>query len=189
MKAYLESFQIFTPEQIEEALSYAQLRHLAKGEFLIREGSISREVAFLQSGILRSFYHNHDSEEVTYCFPYPRTFVTAYSSFISGGPSNENIQAISEVELLVIPKTKVDEIVERDISWLRFMKIIAEEQYMDLERRIFLLQREKAEKRYADLLENRPEYILQIPLQYVASYLGITPRHLSRLRKDLVNKS
>ncbi|MNL38520.1 hypothetical protein D3C87_1607400 [compost metagenome] len=64
--------------------------------------------------------------------------------------------------------------------------MIAEQQYLELENRLFLFQKEKAKERYIDLLKNQPLYVQQIPLQYLASYLGITPRHLSRLRKEIV---
>ncbi|MNY26270.1 hypothetical protein D3C86_1601080 [compost metagenome] len=64
--------------------------------------------------------------------------------------------------------------------------MIAEQQYLELEKRLFLFQKEKAKKRYMDLLENQPDYVQQIPLQYLASYLGITSRHLSRLRREIV---
>ncbi|MNT98592.1 hypothetical protein D3C72_2412100 [compost metagenome] len=58
-------------------------------------------------------------------------------------------------------------------------------QYLELEKRLFIFQKDKAKKRYIDLLENQPGYVQKIPLQYLASYLGITPRHLSRLRKEI----
>jgi len=65
------------------------------------------------------------------------------------------------------------------------LKVVAEQQYIELEKRIFKLQKDNASKRYADLIKHQPEYILKIPLQYLASYLGITQRHLSRIRKEI----
>lgn len=70
-------------------------------------------------------------------------------------------------------------------NWIKFFKNVAELEYVNLEKRLFLLQRESAEKRYQDLLENQPEYLKLIPLHYLASYLGVTQRHLSRIRKNL----
>ena len=87
---------------------------------------------------------------------------------------------------MIIPKEKIESLGESSINWMKFQKIIAELQYIELENRIFLLQKEKASLRYEVLLKSHPEFIKHIPLNYLASYLGITQRHLSRLRKELV---
>ena len=71
-------------------------------------------------------------------------------------------------------------------NWIKVQKYFAEQMYIELERRIFSYQKEKAKERYQQLIEKYPEYIEQIPLQYLASYLNITPRHLSRIRSELV---
>lgn len=68
---------------------------------------------------------------------------------------------------------------------MKFLKMIAEQEYLELEKRFFQMQRDSAAKRYASLLYNQPNYIQEIPLQYLASYLGITQRHLSRIRKEI----
>lgn len=63
--------------------------------------------------------------------------------------------------------------------------MIAEEQYLELEKRVFQLQKETASQRYANLIKDHPEFIQQLPLHYLASYLGITQRHLSRIRNQI----
>ena len=72
-------------------------------------------------------------------------------------------------------------------NWLKFFKLIAEQEYIKMEKRVFLLQKESAEKKYKDLLLNQPEYLQSIPLNFLSSYLGITQRHLSRIRKAITN--
>ena len=84
-----------------------------------------------------------------------------------------------------MPKHKIDNLALKNQNWVRFLKIVAEQQYIELEKRIFQLQKNNALQRYADLIKNQPEYIQNIPLQYLASYLGITQRHLSRIRRDM----
>lgn len=185
IKAFLTSFQILTPAEIEHFESLLIKRQLKKGSFFISEGKFSTEVAFINTGILRSFFSPESGEEITYCISFPNSLMAAYSAFITGLPTVENIQAIADSELLIIQKHDVDKLLESSPNWVRFFKIIAEQQYLELEKRLFLFQKEKAKKRYMDLLENQPNYVLQIPLQYLASYLGITPRHLSRLRKEI----
>lgn len=185
IKEFLKSFQVLTLPEIEGFETLLIKRQLKKGDFFVSEGKFSKEVAFINNGALRSFFTPESGEEITYCITFPNTFMAAYSAFITGLPTQENIQAVVDSELLVIQKTDVDKLLETSPNWIRFFKIIAEQQYLELEKRLFLFQKEKAKKRYADLLENQPDYVQQIPLQYLASYLGITPRHLSRLRREV----
>jgi CRP-like cAMP-binding protein len=186
MKEYLKSFNLLTEDEIEMFLSKAEVNNLERGEYFIREGAICNTVAFVESGILRSFYTTPEGEEMTYCISFQNSFMTAYSSYISGLPTIENIQAITPVRLLLLKKKDIEQISETSTNVLRFAKIMAENEYMELERRVFSYQRESARERYENLLLTRPEYIEQIPLKYLASYLGITPRHLSRLRAELI---
>ncbi|WP_316748402.1 Crp/Fnr family transcriptional regulator [Pedobacter gandavensis] len=185
MHDFLISFQLFSPAEIDEVVGMMKPKKLQKGDFFIAEGKTCKEVAFLNRGILRTFFRAETGVETTYCINFPGVLTTAYSSFITGNPTIENIQALVPVELLVIQKTDIDHLSNTNPNWSKFLKIIAEQQYLELEKRVFQFQQEKAKKRYLDLLENQPVYVQQIPLQYLASYLGITPRHLSRLRNEL----
>ena len=99
----------------------------------------------------------------------------------------DNIQALTDVSLMVIPKNEIDRLEKASINWMKLLKVMAEQSYINLEKRIFMLQKEKAEVRYQNLLENDPTLLLEVPLNYLASYLGITQRHLSRIRKALTN--
>jgi len=98
----------------------------------------------------------------------------------------ENVQAITPVRLLLLQKKDIAQISGTSTNWLKFEKLMAEKEYLELEKRVFSYQRESARERYGNLLLTRPEYIEQIPLKYLASYLGITPRHLSRLRAEMI---
>lgn len=186
LRDYFESFGIFSEEDIQQALPLFKEKTLKKSEAFISEGERCTEVGFILSGTCRSFYLSGTGEEITYCFRFPGEFVTAYSSFITGQGSLENMQTLTKTELLVISKANVEMLADTSTGWLKFLKIIAEQQYIELEKRIFQLQRVHAKQRYDDLLKNHPEYVQRIPLQHIASYLGITQRHLSRIRKELV---
>ena len=186
LKSYLNSFSIFSEEEIDQALPLFTIRKIEKGAYFIREEQFCSEVAFIEKGIFRSFYTSESGEEITYCFRFQNEFMTAYSAFITGNKSIESFQAISNGELLVIPKKKIDELAEKNPKWMRFLKIVAEQQYLELESRVFQLQRNSAQERYQSLMDNQPEYIQQISGQHLSSYLGITQRHLSRIRKQVV---
>lgn len=185
IKQYFKRFGIFTEKEIEHTLSLFKERSLRKSDLFIREGAQSKEVAFIRSGIFRSYYMSDEGTEITYCFRFPNDLMAAYSSFITGSGSMENMQAIAPAELLVIRKEAIDQLIQEQPAWTTFLKIIAEQQYIELEKRVFQLQRNNAAQRYGTLLAYQPEYIQHIPLQYLASYLGITQRHLSRIRKEI----
>lgn len=183
---YLKQFNFLTEEDIHHFIQLGEKRTYKKGEFFIREGDVCQEVTFILSGILRSFYISESGEETTYCITFPNNFMTAYTSYITAVPSLENIQAVTNVELIYFSKSSLMKLQEGNIRWMEFSKVIAEYQYLELERRIFNLQNTSALNRYEELMREKPEFIQHIPLQYLASYLGITQRHLSRIRKEIV---
>lgn len=187
LKAYLESSGMLTQQEINACMEGVKSRTLNKLDFFVKEGDPCREVAFITSGVFRSYYRKADGEEVTYCILFPGQFIASYASFITGNLSRENIQAITPAQIQIISGDRIKQLSENSLNWMRFLKNMAEQQYLELENRIFQFQRESAAQRYAHLVNHQPEYLRQIPLQFLSSYLGITQRHLSRLRKGAVH--
>lgn len=85
----------------------------------------------------------------------------------------------------MIQKKQYQELIRSSYGWLKFSNHFTEQSYVLMEERLLMLQMVSAEQRYADLIANHPEIIQQVPLKYIASYLGITQRHLGRLRSQL----
>ncbi|MBB3697714.1 cyclic nucleotide-binding domain-containing protein [Flammeovirga yaeyamensis] len=185
LKNHLQSFNLLTDVEIDDFIQQTSTKIIKKGDFFIKEGVISKEVGFINKGFFRSYYYNSNEEEVTYCFRFEKTFISAYTSLLSQQPSVENIQALTDVELNIIPRDLMIHLEKSNVNWLRLFKYFTEQEYMEMEKRIFLLQKETAEKKYEDLLIHHPEYLQKIPLNYLASYLGITQRHLSRIRNSM----
>jgi len=185
LKEYLSSFELLSDQEIETFIGIGKVKELKKGELFSREGEVVHQVAFVNTGLFRSFYYSSADEDVTFCFRFAKTFIGAYSSFLTGEPAQENFQAISDAEIIVFKKTDLEELQQQSINWVKFFKQLAELEYLALEKRVFLLQKESAETRYADLLQKHPEYLQHIPLNYLASYLGVTQRHLSRIRAKI----
>lgn len=183
LEDHLARWKLFSREEIAEFISHCTLMQLKKDEYVIQSGTTCETVVFVADGVLRSYFIDRKGEEVTYCFTFPDTFTTAYSSYITGRPAEESIQAISETRLICINKNTLRRLGDKSSSWLMFQKISAEQQYIELERRIFSLQKLDALMRYQQLLHEKPEYVKFIPLRYLSSYLGITQRHLSRIRR------
>ncbi|MCP4520341.1 MAG: Crp/Fnr family transcriptional regulator [Cytophagales bacterium] len=186
LTSVFKSFEELTEEDINKGIALFIHKSYKKGETIIEAGTTCDWIAFVCSGILRNYYISSKDEEVTYCMTFPNKFITAYSSFISGQKTFENIHALVDTEVLIIKKHHFLELTQSNHRWLNFAKFFAEQSYILMEHRLLSLQMESAEKRYNDLISTHPEYIQQVPLKYIASYLGITQRHLSRLRKNLL---
>ena len=154
LKKHLASYNILTEEEIDNFINLVNYKKLNKGDFFIQEGNTCKEVAFIASGIFRSFYHSSDEKEATYCLLSENSFVTAYSSFISQTKTNENIQALTDAELYSISKEQFAALENSSTNWLRLFKIFAEQEYINLENRIFVLQNESAENRYSVFATN-----------------------------------
>lgn len=185
----VEKFQYLfqlTPEESLLLSSSISCRKIKKGDFLITENQICNEVVFMRSGILRSFFTNSKGEEVTNCFTFENEFMAAFSSFITQTPTDENIQAITDCEFEVIDKSFVERNYNSSFRWADIGRKIAENEVVNLHNRISSLQKKSAIERYEALFANHQKYIQYIPQLYLASYLGISPRHLSRIRQAVV---
>lgn len=180
---YLKNFQILSKTELDKLFNKTCLRTIKKGDFLIREGSVCKEIAFIKSGILRSFYVNAGGIEITNCLTFENELMSAFSSFITQKPTDENIQALVDTEVEVLTKNILEELYANSIQWQKLGRLLAEMQFVQLEQRSVSFQKHSAQLRYENLLKNRSHYLKYIPLQYLATYLGITPRHLSRLRR------
>ncbi len=110
-------------------------------------------------------------------------FISSFTSFLTHTPSKENIEAIDEVELHLITREALEKLSVEVPKIQIWRRVIAENLFILMERRIAMLQSQSAQERYENMIKENGDIILKVPLQYTASFLGITPQHLSRLRK------
>ena len=168
---------------VEKAFSYFSL---AKGEDWIKQGKVCEQVGYIVSGKLRNYYVDESGHEVTCFFVTPDHFASSYTSFLTNTPTKENISALEDTQLRIISKNEMEKLSLLVPKMETFRRIIAENLFIFLEKRVSMLQSQTAHERYENMLRENPEIILSVPLQYTASFLGITPQHLSRLRKELL---
>ncbi|MBK8405164.1 MAG: Crp/Fnr family transcriptional regulator [Bacteroidia bacterium] len=176
------TISISTPE-LDFMLSLFKPLNLKKDDYFLEFGKRCHQVAFVKSGMLRIYYPNDKGEETTCYFSLPYEFVTSFSSFSTGNASIENIQAVLPTELFVIEKNDLEMLYSKIPITQEFGRKSAENVTMLMERRIALFLNNSAEERYKFILKHHPILLQTVPLQYLASYLGISPQHLSRLRK------
>lgn len=167
---------------IEKAYSTVEI---SKGDLFIAQGKICDQVAFVVSGKLRNFYFDEAGNEVTCYFVTPNNFVSAFSSFLTNAPTHENISALEDSVLRTISKKDLEALCDLIPKMEIFRRVIVENLFIIMEKRIMMLQSQSAHERYEKMIKENPEILLSVPLQYTASFLGITPQHLSRLRKEM----
>lgn len=168
-----------------EVLSRFNSEKFRKNEFIIKSGQYCNKIYFVKSGRLRIYYYDDKGEENTCYFAKENEFISSYTSFLTHTPTKENIQVIQDCELFSISKSHLGELSELVPKIHQFRRIIAENLFIAMERRIAMLQSETAQLRYESIIKENPELVLNVPQQYLASFLGITPQHLSRLRKKI----
>jgi len=159
---------------------------MSKGSLWVKQGRVCDQVAYVVSGKLRNYRIDEEGNEVTCFFVMPDTFVSAFTSFLTNTPTTESISALEDTVLRVITKKTLEDLSDRIPKIHVFRRIIAENLFITMEKRIAMLQSQSAHERYEKMLKENPEIILNVPLQYTASFLGVTPQHLSRLRKELL---
>ncbi|MBS1598842.1 MAG: Crp/Fnr family transcriptional regulator [Bacteroidetes bacterium] len=158
-----------------------KFKKIPKNDYFVQEGKTSKYLAFITKGVFQYFYLK-DGKEITTYVTGANAFLASLSSFYKQKPSKENIRALADSELWIIhhddlTKLKTESNVFRTF-YIRAMEdlVVA----MDETRTNLIIL--TAEERYALLVKEEPDLLQQIPLQYLASILGVTPRHLSRIR-------
>ena len=129
-------------------------------------------------------YYLKDDIEVSVWFAFPQCSAIEIYSFISENPSDYFIQAIEDSEVLYLSKAQLNKLYQQQPKMQEMMRNFWEDVILNLINRFTALQKDSAEKRYLDLL-NKPDYLDTIPQKYLASFIGVTPTSLSRIRKQI----
>lgn len=155
-----------------------------KNTALLKIGKIENYLYFISKGIIR-LYIPRVENDLTFGFLFKNEFVTAYDSFLTQSPSEYQIETLTETILWKISNEDLQEVYERTSSGNIIGRKMAENMFLIKSKRELSFLSKTAEERYLDLFSDRPELFQQIPLKYIASYIGVTPQALSRIRKRI----
>lgn len=185
-KHYL--FNIINDEKlanyIPEILSLFNVLHLTKNEYFVKENEVCKYFCYIENGILQHSIEVNSEEKTTY-LGLKNTCTSALKSFLKQIPSRKNIKALSDCKLLVINVEKFNFLLKKNKAFHQFYFNLIENQiFLIDDYRIDLLTL-SPEERYQKLLANEPELLQKVPLHYLASFLGISTRHMSRIRKNV----
>ncbi|MFN3402556.1 MAG: Crp/Fnr family transcriptional regulator [Cytophagaceae bacterium] len=171
---------------ISSLISYKQVK---KNTILISRDKPVNDVYYVQKGIVRLFMVNQEGEEINTHFAWNGMFITSFYSLINNKPSDEAVIAITDCELYHFRYQDLAALFDKHPKIERLGRILSEEAFCCLAERSRMLQTLTAGERYLHMMENTPkEFFLQISLQDIASYLGIAPGSLSRIRNEFLHK-
>lgn len=157
---------------------------IEKGDYFLKQGQYSRRLGFVETGILREFLYVND-KEVTKWFSTSGYFAVDLSSFMHNQKSNVSYQALADTKLLIITKKDYDKIGDTVPAWDKLEKMFLTKCFSVLESRVISHLSMNAEERYKQLFNFQPMLFNQVPLNYIASMLGMSPETLSRVRNKL----
>ncbi|WP_199724518.1 Crp/Fnr family transcriptional regulator [Taibaiella sp. KBW10] len=157
-----------------------------KNRVIEEEGKIPGYLYFIVSGFIRLFHFNDKGEELTTHINCPPGFITSYSNFATQKKSDENLECVTQCELLRITKSDLDTFIEQSAAFKDFSIRVFQQSLSYNETRAKELATLNAERRYLKLMEEHPEVLQNVPMQYIASFLGMNPKSLSRIRKQII---
>lgn len=169
-------------EQWARLEAHLSPRRVAKGENFIEPGQPSTEAAIVVSGLLRFYYTDVEGREATKAFRGPGELVAAYAELLDRRPSRTTIEALVDSELLVVRHDRVTALYRDHACWQELGRVIAEDHYRQRERREQELLLNSATERWETFIKERPDLAQRLPQKIIASYLGITPVALSRIK-------
>lgn len=183
---YFENLGVETTQELKIALAGFKKRSYKKGDILVQEGQVCKAMFFITKGKTRHYY-NIDGDEYTRWVSLENNFETAMVSFIRQTPSKEIIECIEHCEILYMSHHDFMQLKKTHPIIQQLWAMALENDIIGYEERVCMLISVSSEKRYLDYLEAYPLHAQEVPQKYIASMLGIAPRHLSRIRKKLAN--
>lgn len=188
LEKYIQTYFGVSTDDVTAISAFFQPESIAKGDYFLKTGRQCDRLGFVQSGIIREFVFV-DDREVTKWISTKGYFVVDLSGFIFNQPARWNIQALTDCELYVIENSNYQKIAQVIPRWAELEKLFIAKCFTVLENRIVTHLSLTAEERYHQLFNFNKELFNQVPLQYLASMLGMTAETFSRIRKKHAKRS
>lgn len=174
-----------TQEEQEICKSFFSAKKLRKKQYLLQQDDVCKYTAFVEKGVLRSYTIDDKGIEHIVQFAAEGWWISDMYSFLTGEPSTYSIDVLEDAELLLLSGTSNEQLLKTVPKMERYFRILTQNALIALQRRIVGSLSQSAEEKYNHLLNVYPHIIQRVPQHMIASYLGITPETLSRIRKQI----
>jgi CRP-like cAMP-binding protein len=185
IRQYFEQSIKLTDQDWETFSSKLTKIEVPKRQLLLKAGQIENYLSFVEKGIIR-LYIPKDDRDLTFAFGFHNGFVSAYDSFITRQPSVYNVETLTKTTLWRLQYKDLQAIYSETAIGNNIGRQASEDLFLKKSKRELSLLNDTAEQRYLKLFSEQPKLIQQIPMKYIASYIGITPQALSRIRKRIL---
>ena len=187
LKTHIRKFVLISDLEFDTLTGFFNPRHLKKKEYLYKQNEICRYIAFINKGCVRNFHIDNKGDEQIIYFAVEDWWVADLQSFFLHIPSMFSLQALENCDLLVSTKTQFENAFEAVPVFEKFYRLKTQTAYTKTQKSV-IEKTETAEERYIKLLDTSPSILQRVPQHYLASYLGIKPQSLSRIRKKILIK-
>jgi len=184
IEAFIRQFIEPNEEEWKAFADILQQKTLKKKDMLLESGQICNFIGFVNSGVIRE-YAFQNGKESTVDFVAENQFIVDFPSFIRGTPSRQYLEALTDVDMLIFKKDALNAIFDKYKIWERFGRLIVEQVFCTMEEKRKNIISTTHEEQYRNFASAYPNVVQQVPQYYIASYLGLTPEHLSRIRKKV----
>jgi len=174
--------------------SKLKIKHYKKGEIIHNIGDVSKELMFINSGLARAYILDENGKDNTWAIYFndanshmTNLFVTDYESFTNQSESKLAIDALEKCEVVCVAHKDVDFLYNNTKKGDRFGRLMNQEAYVYLHNLIILRQTTSAKERFEIFIQETPHLLEKVPQYHIATFLGVTPQHLSRLKKEYKN--
>lgn len=188
LRSHIARYIELTDEEFERCTQLFIPKKVRKRGFLLQEGDVCKQIAFVTKGCLRSYTVDSKGDEHVMQFAIESWWISDLYSFLSGEPGTYYIDALEDSELLLIDNGSYERLCTDVPKFERFFRLLLQNNYIATQRRIAASLSMSAEDQYLHLLRSYPNIIKRVSQRHIASYLGITPEALSRIRKRLSEK-
>jgi CRP-like cAMP-binding protein len=171
---------------LEFCKHYFEFETLPKNSIIEEENKVPKHLYFITKGFMRLFYYDDNGDEITTNIVSQNQFITSFTNFINQIKSNENLECVTNCDFYKIERSKLVELIDRNDNFKKLSLDIFQQAATSTQIRANDLATLTADLRYKKLVEQQPEIIQNVPIQYIASYLGVKPQSLSRIRKQII---
>lgn len=177
-----------TPEEETQLKTYLKPKKLRKKQYLLQEGDVCKSIAFIEKGALRAYSVDDNGNEHIIQFGLEGWIISDLYSFLSGEPATYNIDAIEDSELVLINKSEHEELLQKMPKYETFTRLNVTGAYLAMQRRLTSIISSSVEERYSGFIALYPHIVQRVPQHMIASYMGLTPETLSRIRRRISSK-